>query len=800
MLRISLSNNVYRKKMSLLRSLTKTSFATSMFFASYGLVLLTGCGIGAVDTSSSPVPVQGAVLHGHVHGGNQPVSGSLIQVWQAGTGGYGTGSASIMNAGTTVMTSNDGTGSFTITNDYTCPSSDTQVYITATGGNPGLTPPQGGTINNSALVLMVALGSCGQLQANAATTFIDINEVSTVAAAYSLAQFATPNAGGTGISVGTSAGNTTGLTNAMKTVNNLVDLGTGTALTITPSYKAQGGTTGGLLNSSYVPQARINTLADILANCVNTDGTSSSGAVNGSGNSSAACNSLFVATTAGGVTPTDTLQAILSIAQHPGNNAAGIFGLFASDGAPFQPVLSSPAPVDWTLALTYSGGGLGVPAGTDPGYAAGISQMAIDAQGNIWAVGGCYDENFNAYSEVIELDNQGNGISPSLTSSGALCSGGYQPQFGGSPLLEAVVGVDSVAMDLSGNIWLGGPSGISKLASDGSGQQANFPNPCTGSNGDPITRVAIDPSSGNFWAGCSNQNGSVSLVGISSIDGSLIGQGGAPGNDIGDIALDISGNVWAVAASGTSFGQPGGNNLIESSFSGGVNPNQDNFFNDNKTIGSIAFLGSVVPDGLGSVFSPSGTGGTVTKLEPDGATIDSLSYPVPNGAFGLQQLALDGSGIVWGVAYSGNAANYGNALIPSYLVAMDASGNILSPSGTSSQGASIYGYTGTGGGGETQNILANAAYNFAINLAETFTAGIAIDESGNVWVANSGIASPTFDAAPAVSPGEQIVEFIGMAAPVRTPMVQAVFNGEVGVRPQAVHAPAQPFHATSTHK
>jgi hypothetical protein len=312
--------------------------------------VLSGCGMGKIDTtvSSQPIPVLGPAMQGRVHGGNQPVSGATIQLYAAGLNGYGSAPTSLLTS--TVTT--DGAESFGITGKYPCPDADSdgdsQVYLVATGGNPGLP----GNVNNSALVLMAALGSCNQLIAGGASIFIDVNEVSTVAAAYSLAQFAVPDPSAPGILVGTSGSNINGLNSAMKTVNNLVDLPTGTALSITPYYKALGGTSGGLLNSSYVPQARINTLADALAPCVNSTGTDG------------ACTALFNAAKApGGFTPTDTLQAILSIAQHPGNNPAGIWGL-PSSTPPFEPTLSS-APNDFALALTYTGGGMGVDP-TDP--------------------------------------------------------------------------------------------------------------------------------------------------------------------------------------------------------------------------------------------------------------------------------------------------------------------------------------------------------------------------------------------------------------------------------------------------
>ena len=116
--------------------------------------------------------VHGVTLNGRVYGGNQPVTGSTIQLYAAGTGGTGTAATPLIGA---VVTTSDGTGLansnanagnanntltagfFTISGDYTCPTVDTQVYLTATGGNPGL------GVNNPNISVMVALGSCGYL-------------------------------------------------------------------------------------------------------------------------------------------------------------------------------------------------------------------------------------------------------------------------------------------------------------------------------------------------------------------------------------------------------------------------------------------------------------------------------------------------------------------------------------------------------------------------------------------------------------------------------------------------------------
>jgi hypothetical protein len=135
--------------------------------------LLGGC------AQNQPAKVTEPLLrHSSVHGGQQPVSGSTLQLYAVGTTGDGSPATPLL----TQTVTSDANGNFTITGAYTCPSASTLVYVTATGGNPGLSS---GT-NNAALALMAALGPCGSL---GPSTFISMNELTTVAAVWALAPF-----------------------------------------------------------------------------------------------------------------------------------------------------------------------------------------------------------------------------------------------------------------------------------------------------------------------------------------------------------------------------------------------------------------------------------------------------------------------------------------------------------------------------------------------------------------------------------------------------------------------------------
>ena len=236
-------------------------------------MLMSGC---ALQTVEGPIESQGAVqLSGRAMGGSQPIASSTIQLYAVGTASDGSAATSLLNTGV----STDANGNFTInlSGHYTCPSATTLVYITATGGNPGT----GG--NNSAISLMAALGQCSTLSSS---TFITINELTTVSAVYALSAFMT-SATNVGSSYIDSASLASGFMLASQYANYANGASPGTNV---PSNKT-------------VPTTQLNTIADALAACVNTNsGTSSN------------CNTLMTATTIGGITPTTVLGAALNLA------------------------------------------------------------------------------------------------------------------------------------------------------------------------------------------------------------------------------------------------------------------------------------------------------------------------------------------------------------------------------------------------------------------------------------------------------------------------------------------------------
>lgn len=425
--------------------------------------LLAGCGIGG----SSVAPLGGssatpqARIQGKVFGGQQPVSGATIQLYTVGTGGAASAATPLIASNVTTNPS----GQFAITGAYSC-SSASQVYIVATGGDAG-----SGT--NSALSLMAALGPCSSLSSS---TFININELTTIAAVYALSPFMTDYA-----HIGATGSNPTGLVNAFTTANLLIDSGLGTS----PAPPA----------GMTLPTTRLNTLADILAACVNTTGAMSSG-----------CAPLFSATGA-----SETIGAGLAIAKNPGS--AGLTALYslAVPTSPFVPVLSA-QPNDFTLALNYTGAELASPYG-----------IAIDASGNAWVTN-------EAGFSVVKAPSPAQSFATTSYSAGGL------------------IAPRGISIDRNGNVWIANTGGnnVVKLTSAGTSASGS---PFTGGGIAAPIAIAND-SSGNAWVANFNGNSITELSNTGTASGSSPITGSGALNAPTSVALDATGTV-AVANAGT---------------------------------------------------------------------------------------------------------------------------------------------------------------------------------------------------------------------------------------------------------
>jgi hypothetical protein len=293
-----------------------------------------GCGVGPVDRSTPAAGISGTIF-----GGQQPISSATVSVWEVGANGYGSAATQL---GSSVTSGSDGTFQFAA-NAYTCPSADTQVYLLAKGGDASA------GFANPNVVLAAGLGNC----AAAKTTFVNINEVTTAATAFSLAQFFTKTLGSTSTDSFGSPGDQTGsiaLSNTA-TIPTLVNLDSGQANTYT--------------TVTTVETAKLNSIANTLAACVND------------GSAFTQCARLFTDTTRLGdsAKPTDTLQAAVQMALQPWVQVSDLYNMATAE-APFVGEASTPN--DWTVGISYRTDNAGL------GILNGSATIDIDAQGNVW--------------------------------------------------------------------------------------------------------------------------------------------------------------------------------------------------------------------------------------------------------------------------------------------------------------------------------------------------------------------------------------------------------------------------------
>jgi streptogramin lyase len=556
---------------------------------------LAGCGSGS--SSGGVVPalggsVAGLALTGMVHGGQQPVVGSTVNLYAAGTSGYGSGAVLLSGSGTVTT---DSKGRFSIANDFTCPSADAQIYLVAKGGNAG-------SGSNNEAVLMSALGSCGNL-GNAMN--VDVSEVSSVASVYALAQFMTSGS----TAVGTSTSNVRGLVNAFSTVANLIDVSSGLARATTPA------------GNGTVPQATINTLANIVAACVDMTVDT-------------ACPQLFSqATPPGGTAPTDTLSALLDIALNPGNNVAKLYTLQPSKAA-FQPSISG-SPTDWTLSIEYTGGGLNAP-----------QLPAVDGSGNIWVPNAVDPGTLSEFSPTGEPLSGSNGFSGGGLSypyavavdlSGDVWSANEgiasisKHAANGSPLSVSgytATGMSqpvAIALDALGNVFTANENNTVTKFNPAGSPMAQF----TGGNLDIPYAIAVDASQ-NVWIANRGRSSSVSKFSNGGTPANVTGYSGGGMSTPYGIAIDATGDVWVANFSSASVSElnSAGTPLSGAGYS------------------TPADVSAVAVDGNNTIWTAN-TDGSVSRLSASGSPISPSMGYVSAGATGEVGIAMDASGNVW---------------------------------------------------------------------------------------------------------------------------------------------------------
>jgi hypothetical protein len=606
--------------------------------------LLTGCSTTTI--TPTPPQVAGAAITGRVMGAQAPLIGAHVYVLEANTTGYGgTGiAASSLNqskslllssgSNTTLDTSGGPTngfyyvtsqagGAFSLpTGDYSC-TLNSQVYLYSLGGT------QGGVANPAAGLL--AAGNCPSGGSFPSGLYIVMNEVSTIATAYAMAGFATDalhiSSSGTPLAL-------TGIFNADANASNLENISTGAALTTTPA------------GNGTVPQATINTLANILASCINSSGPSSN-----------ACTTLFGDAKSGGATgtmPSDTATAAINIAHNPVANITPLY-LLSIPTPPFAPALTV-QPTDFTISLRFTAGGL-----------AGVQGIAIDAAGDAWIANQSSPLNNGVYY-VTELSSSGSALSgtsgyttASLSEPYGIAIGllgnAYVTNFTGNSVtklsttgsnLSGTGGFtgtlnepNGVALDAAGNAWVTSYDELlTKFSSSGSELSPSF----EGYNGGGILEpasVAID-GSGEVWVANDEILGlnPTPAIAVFSSTGVALTGNGITGGGLDhplSIALDSSGNAW-----------------VADYYSGVIEINNlGNIVSGTSGITGGGFAGSdgVAIDGAGNVWVSNLTSFAITEVSNSGAILSGANGYTISSTGGSNDVAVDGSGDVWATSF-----------------------------------------------------------------------------------------------------------------------------------------------------
>jgi hypothetical protein len=637
------------------------AFPAILFLA----VALSGCAVKD-GVNASAVTLQG--VSGVEHGGQQPIAGATVQLWAPGLTAYGSGPTLL------TTTTSDAHGMFSLP-AYTCPANAGLVYLTATGGDSG-------SGVNPLIAEAAVLGPCASLTS---TTFINMSEVTTVAAAYALAPFSSVSSAGTG--VGTSAGNTVGFQNVFNVTELIAPYATGFS---------RGATA---VSGAYLPESELNTLADVIAACINTSGSTAVGSN---------CGTLISSTMINGIAPIDTFQAAINIARAPGANVGALFGLVGGT-PPFQPTLSS-IPHDFTMAIAYFGANINT---------TGTSSMAIDGSGNAWVLSGT--DTISTIHDLTKISPAGTFVNVDI---GASC------------------GAAGLAIDPSDVVYVSCGSTNTVLKYNPGGALLGT---LTATSLNSPSGMAFD-AAGNLWVA----NSSASASGIT---------------EFGPTGVEATGSPFATGASNNFVAASPAAIWVQSSTSAQRVAATSHAIQNVSTTGSTSFS-SVAVDSLSNAwlatnyldqFFANQSG--VSQISDAGALLSpTTGYLGTANVLQARGTAVDGSGMV----YTSNSTQHQGSNHSGAIQVFTNAGTLASSSG------GYYGPFSTFYFGPS-NMSA-----LPINPA---SGGLAVDASGNLWVAGAYGSSSSYSGI------RDVAMIVGFGAPVVTPTAAAVATGRTGTRP-----------------
>lgn len=608
-----------------IRASRKANLCAGVLFIAIALAI-GGCGGNSSSATPAPIsptpaplvptptPTPVHSISGSVNGGLAPVSGSQVTLYAAGQNAYKTG-ATVLGSATT-----DSSGKFKI--GFTPPATPELLYVVVLGGNAGA-----GT--NSAIGLMGVVGP-----SDAPQDPVTINELTTVAGEWAMAQFIDS----TGQQAGAPTGNSEGIFNAARqAIHNLVNTETGKpAAFLPPALQCS----SGLPPYNCDALKRLNTLANITAACVQSSGPSVM--LPSCTAATSPCDVLFACS--GTPASATTLQTAHAIATNPLENVGYLFYSVGSAG-PYQPArISKPDGFEIALNLSALKYELSFP-----------TSIEAAPDGNLWIA----NQNGRSVTEINPIGRFLGTFSPD----GAHLNGPYD-----------------IAIDEHNHVWVTNSNIDSVTELDSHGDLIANRSPAGAHISQPYG-IKIDGAD-NVWIA---NYGNDSVSELSKSSGYSTGLNFAPMNAFLNgptgIAIDTRANVWISNYNGDS--------VSELTSSSGYNSGL------NFTVGA-SFYGPLTLglDSANNVWVANFQGTTVSELPAANYNNGATFAPAGANLYGPATLKLDSAGNIWIANFGASTLSEmqagctsvsctgfsfdpkgGNLNLP-YGVTVDASGNV----------------------------------------------------------------------------------------------------------------------------
>ena len=538
---------------------------------------------------------------------------------------------------------------------------------------------------------------------------VTMNELTTVAASYSMAQF---------YRTGVISGDSFGLRIAAEMNDNLVDVKSGVSSQVLLSSP----------NADETNSLRMTrTLANLLVACVNSH--------------AATAALLSLTKPAGGSLPLDTAEALANLARDPARNANPISQL-ARLSLFYRPALLN-MPDAWTVTVKVNDSG-----GRGKNSFGGPGNLVFDDNGYAWITNNVVQGTPNSSETLMVLKPNGqpsdgrNGTPKSPVTGGGLLGGGY-----------------GITIDGRGSVWEGNFGwGDTKPSTDGNGSVSEFSpsgvpiSPRDAYQGGPVRAqgMVADPS-GNIWIS-SYGNGSV-----------FVFPGGDPNKAKRFQQYPLSGPFGAALAPDSTVwitnGLQSPNSLAKYELVNG-------FIKQKFLLRPFGDgLKGISVDSRGNAWVASQGDSLVYAVSPDGKKMKGYGGGGIDGPWGT---SVDGDDNVW-VANFGPltpGSNFNTGRLSKLCGANTAAcppraqtGDALSPTN---------GYTVPSAGSQvllpdgTPLYGKNAPPSFAPMMRQT---SCRVDAAGNMWTVNNW--KPNFDVDLLINPGgDGIIIFVGIAKPL----------------------------------